>query len=444
MNRDRDLWLLCALTGLALFPSWAQAQNTFPSSGNVGIGTTNPAAVLEVNGTAQFDNGAISNGTTGFINSSTTVDGTTPFKALNGTNYVQLGQMGSHGYGISNWANSAVLEGTSNLVLDAYSGGIYLQAARSTALSINPNGNVGIGTTSPRSGLEVADVDGYYPSTTTMSLRVGGINAGPNSISLNGVSTTYQILFSSYRDIQADTVGAKIAAINNAVYGSGGSGNYFRVQNTDLAFSTLSTTPASVDATTEKMRLTAAGNLGIGTASPGAKLEVSGNVKLTSGSGASVTYQDGTVQTTAWNGVLGGGDYAESVDVSGDRAQYEPGDVMVIDPSSKGKFMKSTEAYSTAVMGIYSTRPGVVGRRQTTDKSHMKDEVPMAMVGVVPTKVSAESGAIKPGDLLVTSSKPGYAMKGSDHSQMMGAIIGKALEPLDAGTGVIEVAVSIQ
>ena len=62
----------------------------------------------------------------------------------------------------------------------------------------------------------------------------------------------------------------------------------------------------------------------------------------------------------------------------------------------------------------------------------------------MPTKVSAESGAIKPGDLLVTSSKPGYAMKGSDHSQMMGAIIGKALEPLDAGTGVIEVAVSIQ
>jgi hypothetical protein len=169
-----------------------------------------------------------------------------------------------------------------------------------------------------------------------------------------------------------------------------------------------------------------------------------GNLKLTAGSGASMTFQDGSVQTVAWNGVLSGGDYAESVDVIGDRTQYEPGDVLVIDPSSKGKFMRSTEAYSTAVMGIYSTRPGVVGRRQSTDKSHMKDEVPMAMVGVVPTKVSAESGAIKPGDLLVTSSKPGYAMKGTDRSQLTGAIIGKALEPLDAGTGVIEVAVSIQ
>ena len=74
----------------------------------------------------------------------------------------------------------------------------------------------------------------------------------------------------------------------------------------------------------------------------------------------------------------------------------------------------------------------------------MKDEVPMAMVGVVPTKVSAENGAIRPGDLLVTSSKAGYAMKGTDRSLLTGAIIGKALAPLNSGTGVIEVAVAIQ
>jgi thiamine monophosphate kinase len=74
----------------------------------------------------------------------------------------------------------------------------------------------------------------------------------------------------------------------------------------------------------------------------------------------------------------------------------------------------------------------------------MPDEVPMAMIGVVPTKVTAEGGAIKPGDLLVTSSKRGYAMKGTDHTQMMGAIIGKALGHLDSGTGVMEVLVSLQ
>jgi hypothetical protein len=132
------------------------------------------------------------------------------------------------------------------------------------------------------------------------------------------------------------------------------------------------------------------------------------------------------------------------VDVSGNRAEYEPGDVLVVDPNADGRFVKSSQAYSTAVMGIYSTRPGVVGRRQKSDRSHMAEEVPMAMIGVVPTKVTAEGGPIKPGDLLVTSSTPGYAMRGTDRSLLTGAIIGKALGHLDSGTGLIEVAVSLQ
>jgi hypothetical protein len=58
--------------------------------------------------------------------------------------------------------------------------------------------------------------------------------------------------------------------------------------------------------------------------------------------------------------------------------------------------------------------------------------------------VSAENGAIRPGDLLVTASKLGYAMKGTDRGKMLGAVIGKALGNLDSGTGVIEVVVTLQ
>jgi hypothetical protein len=183
----------------------------------------------------------------------------------------------------------------------------------------------------------------------------------------------------------------------------------------------------------------------IGTTDPGASLEVNGSgIKLTANSGASMTFQDGTVQGTAWSGVLSGGDYAESVNVAGGRDEYEPGDVLVIDPTSEGNFLKSSAPYSTAVTGIYSTRPGVVGRRQHTARAHMNEEVPMAMTGIVPTKVSAENGPIKPGDLLVTSSKPGYAMKGTDRTQMLGAVIGKAIGHLDSGVGVIEAVVTLQ
>ncbi|WP_213807875.1 hypothetical protein [Granulicella sp. dw_53] len=186
------------------------------------------------------------------------------------------------------------------------------------------------------------------------------------------------------------------------------------------------------------------GNVGVGTTAPGAKLEVNGNLKLTSGSGASMTFSDGTIQNTAWTGSLCGGDYAEAMDVSGDRTKYEPGDVLELDPSLPGNVVKVAEPYSQMVAGIYSTKPGVLGRRQTTDPKVSTTEVPMAMVGVVPTKVSSENGPIKVGDLLVTSSTPGHAMKGTDRGLMLGAIVGKAMGNLDSGRGVIEVLVTLQ
>jgi hypothetical protein len=184
------------------------------------------------------------------------------------------------------------------------------------------------------------------------------------------------------------------------------------------------------------------GNVGLGTITPGARLEVNGNILLTKGSNTSITFADGSTQTTAFTGVVPGGDYAESVDVTGERAKYEPGDVMVIDPSSPGKFLKSAEPYSTSAAGIYSTKPGTVGRRQATPRT--ADEVPMAMMGIVPTHVTAENGPIHPGDLLVTSSTVGYAMKGTDRNKMLGAVIGKALGSLDSGKGVVEVVVTLQ
>jgi hypothetical protein len=67
----------------------------------------------------------------------------------------------------------------------------------------------------------------------------------------------------------------------------------------------------------------------------------------------------------------------------------------------------------------------------------------LALVGQVPVKVSAENGPIEPGDLLVTSATPGYAMKAGPNPPM-GTVIGKALQRLDSGIGVIKMLVMLR
>ena len=65
----------------------------------------------------------------------------------------------------------------------------------------------------------------------------------------------------------------------------------------------------------------------------------------------------------------------------------------------------------------------------------------LALMGRVPVKATEENGLIRPGDLLTVSSKPGYAMRCADPKACEGAIIGKALEALESGEGMILVLV---
>ena len=118
----------------------------------------------------------------------------------------------------------------------------------------------------------------------------------------------------------------------------------------------------------------------------------------------------------------------------------EPGDLLAIGPD--GTLVKAVGAYNTNVAGVYSTEPGFVGGY--SDEEDMTGKVPLAVLGVVPAKASAENGAIQPGDLLTTSDTPGHVMKATERDLMLGAVVGKALEGLDSGTGTIKVLVTLQ
>jgi hypothetical protein len=102
------------------------------------------------------------------------------------------------------------------------------------------------------------------------------------------------------------------------------------------------------------------------------------------------------------------------------------------------------------VVGVYSTRPGMLGADKNGTSRVDKNELPVAIIGIVPTKVSTENGSIHAGDLLTTSTTPGYAMKpiprrvGRSRIYPTGTILGKALEPLIQGKGVIKVLVTLR
>ncbi|SEW55768.1 collagen-like protein [Chitinophaga arvensicola] len=143
-------------------------------------------------------------------------------------------------------------------------------------------------------------------------------------------------------------------------------------------------------------------------------------------------------------GVQGSGaDVAESFAVNGDRATYEPGDVLVIATHSDRMVERSAEPYSTLVAGVFATKPGVLLTEQDVD-ADLSSEVPMGVVGVIPTKVCNENGVIHRGDLLVTSSKAGYAMKADPDKVKPGQVIGKALQEFSGDAGKIKVLVNVK
>ena len=208
-----------------------------------------------------------------------------------------------------------------------------------------------------------------------------------------------------------------------------------------------------------KVTIDGSGNLGLGTTTPSAALDIHAStanliraVNATSGQAVFRVENDGDVFADgSYNCGLGtgcfnsgqGADVAERINAT---EPLEPGDVVEVDPDNPGKFRKAREAMSRRVAGVISTAPAItLGNDFDPEAERWVDHRPLlALAGRVPVKAVAKFGAIEVGDLLVASPIPGYAMKCPETSQCVGAIIGKALEPLKEGVGLIEVQVMLR
>jgi hypothetical protein len=138
---------------------------------------------------------------------------------------------------------------------------------------------------------------------------------------------------------------------------------------------------------------------------------------------------------------LSGGDCAEEFDIA-NADRIEPGTVMVL--GGDGILEPSQFAYDKRVAGVISGagdyKPGIILDKQGAQSNRK----PISLLGKAYCKVDAQYGAVETGDLLTTSPTPGHAMKACDQQKAFGAVIGKALRPLRAGSGLIPILIALQ
>jgi hypothetical protein len=168
----------------------------------------------------------------------------------------------------------------------------------------------------------------------------------------------------------------------------------------------------------------AAGNVGIGTTTPGTnKLKVAGAAEVTG------NFTIGGTLT-----VNNGADLAEEF---GTTEELAFGTVVVMAEDGIKTAKPCEVRYDKKVIGVVSDNPSVIMGR-------IPDKVKaiVALTGVVKVKVTTENGEIKKGDLLATSDLRGHAMKATE--ERVGTIIGKALENFSGQTGEITALINLQ
>ena len=173
----------------------------------------------------------------------------------------------------------------------------------------------------------------------------------------------------------------------------------------------------------EIMNILQNGNVGIGTNDPRARLHVNGSIRTT-----------GDI-------VLENADCAEEFDVSED-PEIEPG--MVMSLNDDATVSPSATAYDRRVAGVISGagnyRPALV----LDKRDGVRKRVPLALLGKVFCMADASENPIAVGDLLTTSQTAGHAMKATDPLRAFGAVLGKALGSLNEGRGLLPVLVALQ
>ncbi|MDD5165335.1 MAG: tail fiber domain-containing protein [Candidatus Pacebacteria bacterium] len=275
--------------------SAAASLFTVAANGNVGVGTSTPAQQISITGNFQLP---ISTAATGIIyaGSDTLMHsfGTNNFFA--GSQAGNLTMTGHENTVLGVNAGSSLTSGYDNILLGYKSGTNLTSGMRNVIIGSNEagkgittgSGNILVGGFSANSGTFpssisnsvyiLPSVEGDVSDAQNQSFIIGGVYSSSLTDMYFGSGRTSSSLYrSAYgrinatggkgaNDVGADLILAGGKSTGNAIGGS----LIFQTSNTGTSGSTL-------QSLTEKVRITAGGNMGIGTTSPSNKLEVNGS-----------------------------------------------------------------------------------------------------------------------------------------------------------------------
>ena len=208
--------------------------------GKVGIGTTSPGAPLHVYKSDTYS---------AIISRADWNSGTSTKLAL------------GKQYGVLGFISSDLVETTNDTSYIAlnYKSGLTTYAE---GLRVYNNGNVGIGTTSPASLVHIDRSSSSNNITGTPSIIISNQN------STSGTFIGGGIFNNPYRDVSSSSITAGVWFENQNSTDAGALAKQSAIIFGAQSYSTGYNTPS------ERMRITAAGNVGIGTTAPGSKLNV--------------------------------------------------------------------------------------------------------------------------------------------------------------------------
>jgi hypothetical protein len=390
---------------------WATSGTNTTTTSNVGVGTAAPVTSLHVStATTAVPRGITNEQTSADSNAALYVFRKSRAGATvqNGDN---IGNLYAEAFDGAAFISPARLRFTIDGPVTANSIPTSLQFFTGTnnsgieRMRITSAGNLGIGTASPGSLLHV-----YNSQNTEVIGMVENANAGATAAASIEAKTNDGYAYLKMGSTAYGSWGA---------VGTTGTGSFYYDVFNGVGDHVWRTTASA----SERMRITNAGNVGIGIANPLTKLHVVGDVTVTGNIAAK--YQD----------------VAEWVPST---QKLSVGTVVVVDTRGTNQVLASSLAYDTGVAGVITGQPGLILGEEGEGK------VKVATTGRVKVRVDATRAPVRAGDLLVTSEVPGVAMRsepvsfGGVSMHRPGTIIGKALEPLEKGTGEILVLLSLQ